>query len=270
MYEPKIILEGAKNARDLGGIEIGSRKFKHGRVIRSGMLARISDRDIEYLQSVGLRTVVDFRTKAERCQKPDKIVPGADYVNCMLLRDQTDGVTRDKPETLEEEAQRTVAMARRLMAHDPDGRAQMRSLYPILVTDENAVSNYRFFFELLLAHEEGALLYHCTMGKDRVGIATALLLSALGADRETIMRDYMITAQRCAEGTKALIERCRSITEDEAELEFIYHLDTVEEGFLTTMFETLDERYGGTEAFLTNQMGLDDSKRERLRYLYLE
>lgn len=270
MYEPEIILNGAKNARDLGGIEIGGKRFKHGRIIRSGMLARISDRDVEYLQSIDLRMVVDFRTKAERCQKPDRIVPGADYVNCMLLRDQTEGVTRDKPETLEEEAQRTVAMARRLMAHDPDGRVQMRSLYPILVTDENAVNNYRYFFELLLAHEEGALLYHCTMGKDRVGIATALLLSALGAERETIMHDYLITAQRCADGTRALIERCRSITEDAAELEFIYHLDTVEESFLDAMFETLDTLYGGTEAFLTNQMGLDEAKREKLKRLYLE
>lgn len=270
MYEPEIILEGAKNARDLGGIETGSGRFRHGRLIRSGMLARISDKDAEYLRSADLRTVVDFRTAAERAQKPDRVLLGVNYVNCTLLVDKTDGVTRDMPETLEEEAQRTVAMARRLMAWDRDGRVQMRSLYPILVTDENSVTNYRRFFELLLAHEEGALLYHCTMGKDRVGTATALLLSALGTDRDTIMHDYLITGKRCAEGTKALIERCRCVTRDEEELEFIYRLDTVEESFLNAMFETLDEVYGGTEAFLTNQMNLKTAERDRLRELYIE
>lgn len=270
MYRPEIILEGAKNARDLGGMELPGGRIKPHRLIRSGMLARISDSDVECLRGIGLRTVIDFRTAAERAQKPDRVIPGVNYVNCMLLQDKTEGVTRDVPETLEEEAARTVAMARRLMARDPDGRAQMRSLYPILVTDEHSVANYRRFFELLLEHEQGALLYHCTMGKDRVGTATALLLTALSADRETIMHDYLITAERCADGTAALLDRCRAFTDSEAELEFIYRLDTVEDSFLNAMFQTLDAVYGGAECFLTDVMLLDGEKREKLRQLYLE
>ena len=87
-----------------------------------------------------------------------------------------------------------MKMAQRLMARDPDGAAQMRSLYPIMVSVEHSVQHYRKFFEILLRHEEGALLYHCTMGKDRVGTATALILSALGVPRETIYADYLIRA----------------------------------------------------------------------------
>ena len=69
MYEPKIILSGAPNARDLGGIETkDGRTLKYGRLIRSGMLSRLDDNDIAYLKNAGLRTVVDFRTAAERMQ----------------------------------------------------------------------------------------------------------------------------------------------------------------------------------------------------------
>lgn len=271
MYNPKIILNGAPNARDLGGIETADgRELKYGRLIRSGMLSRLDDSDISYLKEAGLRTVVDFRTAAERVQKPDRLPEGTEYMVCPMLEDKVEGITRDKPETEDEEAQRCVKMAQRLMARDPDGEVQMRSLYPILVTAEHSVSHYRQFFEILLRHEEGALLYHCTMGKDRVGTATALILSALGVPRESIMEDYLITGVRCAPGTERLLSNCRRYTEDAATLEFIRILDTVQEDFLGAAFDAIDENYGGMDNFLREYMALDEAKLARLRELYLD
>ena len=270
MYAPEIILGGAPNARDLGGIEtLDGRTLRHGRLIRSGMLSRLDDKDIAYLKSAGLRTVVDFRTAAERIQKPDRLPEGTEYIVCPMLEDKTDGITHDKPETEDEEARRTVKMVRRLMERDPDGAAQMRSLYPVLVTLEHSVLHYRQFFEILLRHEEGLLLYHCTMGKDRVGTATALVLSALGVSRDEIYSDYLITRSRCAQGTERLVENCRRYTGNAAELEFIRMLDTVSEDFLEAAFDAIDENYGGMDSFLRGRMGLDDEKLSRLRELYL-
>lgn len=271
MYDPEKILTGAPNARDLGGIEtMDGRRIKPNRLIRSGMLARLTDEDVEYLKSAGLKTVVDFRTSAERVQKPDRVIDGAEYIVCPMLEDKTDGITRDKPESEDEEAQRTLKMARRLMEHDPDGVRQMRSLYPILVTLDHSIEHYRKFFEILLKHEDGALLYHCTMGKDRVGTATALLLTALGVPREGIVADYMITRERCAPGTQRLLNNCRKFTDDEAVLEFVYRLDTVQEDFIAATFETIDEVHGGMDRFLRDKMGLDAAAIERLKLLYLD
>ncbi len=271
MYDPEKILTGAPNARDLGGIEtMDGRRIKPNRLIRSGMLARLTDEDVEYLKFAGLKTVVDFRTSAERVQKPDRVIDGAEYIVCPMLEDKTDGITRDKPESEDEEAQRTLKMARRLMEHDPDGVRQMRSLYPILVTLDHSLEHYRRFFEILLKHEDGALLYHCTMGKDRVGTATALLLTALGVPREGIVADYMITRERCAPGTQRLLNNCRKFTDDEAVLEFVYRLDTVQEDFIAATFETIDEVHGGMDRFLRDKMGLDAAAIERLKLLYLE
>ncbi len=271
MYAPEIILGGAPNARDLGGIEtLDGRTLRHGRLIRSGMLSRLDDSDLAYLKSAGLRTVVDFRTAAERLQKPDRLPEGTEYIICPMLEDKTEGITRDKPETEDEEAQRTVKMARRLMERDPDGAAQMRSLYPVLVTLEHSVLHYRQFFEILLRHEEGALLYHCTMGKDRVGTATALVLSALKVPREAIYADYLITRTRCAPGTERLVKSCMRYTDDAATLEFIRTLDTVREDFLGAAFAAIDESCGGMDNFLRVKMGLDDEKLSCLRELYLD
>ena len=204
MYDPEKILTGAPNARDLGGIETANgRRIKPNRLIRSGMLARLTDEDVEYLKSAGLKTIVDFRTSAERVQKPDRQIDNVEYIVCPMLEDKTEGITRDKPESEDEEAQRTLKMAHRLMATDPDGVRQMRSLYPILVTLDHSIEHYRKFFEILLNHEDGALLYHCTMGKDRVGTATALLLTALlclpvWQTAYRMLRDGRVGCELCA------------------------------------------------------------------------
>lgn len=271
MYNPQKILIGAPNARDLGGIETADgRVVRPNRLIRSGMLSRLTDEDVEYLKAAGLNTVVDFRTSAERVQKPDRQIDGVSYIICPMLEDKTAGITRDKPENEDEEAQRTIRMAQRLMQTDADGVRQMRSLYPILVTIEHSLEHYRKFFEILLEHEDGALLYHCTMGKDRVGTATALLLTALGVPRESIVADYMITGERCAPGTQRLLNNCRKFTDDEAVLEFVYRLDTVQEDFIGATFETIDELHGGMDNFLREKMGLDAAAIARLKELYLE
>lgn len=271
MYNPGIILSGAPNARDLGGIVTRDGKtVKKNRLIRSGMLARISDADVKYLKNAGLKTVVDFRTLAERLQKPDRIIEGVEYIICPMLEDKAEGITRDKPETEEEEAQRTVNMVRRLMKNGRDGAEQMSSLYGVLVTLEHSIDHYRQFFDILLRHESGALLYHCTMGKDRVGTATALLLSALGVTREDIFADYLITRERCAPGTERLVENCRRYTDAPDELKFIRELDTVHESYLSTALGIIEDQYGGMDLFLREKMQLDEEKLARLRELYLE
>lgn len=271
MYNPKKILEGAPNARDLGGIETtDGRVLKHNRLIRSGGLARITAADVEYLKAAGLKTVVDFRTKEEQLKNPDVVIDGVEYITCPMLERKTDGITRSRPETEDEEAIRTIKMAHHFMEKHTDGVRQMRSLYPILVTLEHSLQHYKEFFEILLNHEDGALLYHCSMGKDRVGTATALILSALNVPRESIVADYMITRERCAQGTEKLLKNCRKYTDDEATLEFIYRLDTVQEDFIGATFETIEQVHGGMDRFLLEKMGLDGKAIEKLKKLYLE
>ena len=271
MYKSGIILEGAPNARDLGGIEaLDGRRVKTNRLIRSGNLYRINDADVQYLKNAGLRKVVDLRTTQERDEKPDRIIEGVEYTVCPIMPDRAEGITRESPKTKDEEALRTIAMAKRLMSRNPDGREQMKSLYPLFVSLDHCVEHFAELFRILLDTEEGAVLFHCTMGKDRAGTAAALVLYALGVPRESIVKDYLITAERCAPGTRQLIEDCRKFTDDEAVLEFIYRLDTVEEDFINASFETAEQLYGGMDSFIRDRLGLHEEKLNRLRELYLD
>jgi len=269
-YEPKRILVGAPNARDLGGLETADgRTVKYGRLIRSGALDGLTAEDVGYLESIPLRRIVDFRLNSEVLDKRDIVPEGAEWIHCPILQDKTAGISREKPPSAREIAERVVLMAQRLMPQNPDGMDKMRSLYPILVGERHCIEHYREFFNILLENTEGALLYHCTMGKDRVGTATVLLLTALGVPRGEILRDYMLTNERCAEGTARLIHDAREFTDDEDELYYIYCLDRVDESFFNAVYEAVEASSGSMEAFLEKEMGLDAEKLERLRAMYL-
>ena len=108
------------------------------------------------------------------------------------------------------------------------------------------------------------------MGKDRVGMATTLLLSALGVPEADIIDDYLVTAERCAPSTARLMENCRKYTDDEAELRFIYDLDIVDLSYIRAGLDAIDNIHDGMSAFLKNQLRLDEVKLNKLKDMYLD
>ena len=158
------LLRGAPNARDLGGLPtMDGRTIRPGLLLRSGELAGITEPDAQTLTEYPLRTVVDFRTDLEREQKPDRVLPGVQYVHCPIVQQAAAGLTR------EEQADPYGAVVAHAKTMAGKERAFMCELYRSLVTQAFSIAHYRQFFALLLAQTDGALLYHCTAGKDRVG-----------------------------------------------------------------------------------------------------
>ena len=147
----------------------------------------------------------------------------------------------------------------------------MRSLYPILVENSNAVKQYRRFFDCVLENDgDGAILFHCAMGKDRAGVAAALLLYALGASMKDIMTDYMYTGICCAEKIRRDTDACRSLTDDESLLESVYWLNNTHESYLEAMFESCIRQCGSVDRYLAEKLGITQNKISRLRSMYLE
>ena len=187
------LLRGAPNARDLGGLPtMDGRTIRPGLLLRSGELAGITEPDAQTLTEYPLRTVVDFRTDLEREQKPDRVLPGVQYVHCPIVQQAAAGLTR------EEHADPYAAVVAHAKAMAGRERTFMCELYRSLVMQAFSIAHYRQFFALLLAQTDGALLYHCTAGKDRVGVGTMLLLTALGVDWPVIVENYLITNERMA------------------------------------------------------------------------
>ena len=120
-----------------------------------------------------------------------------------------------------------------------------------------------------VAQTDGALLYHCTAGKDRVGVGTMLLLTALGVDWPVIVENYLITNERMAASTDCLLTAVVDYDLSEAEREVIRTFDRADAAFLTAARDAVAERYGSVDAFLTQALGVGAAERAALRARYL-
>ncbi len=123
-------------------------------------------------------------------------------------------------------------------------------------------NTHRFaeFFGHLLESSQPTV-FHCTAGKDRTGFAAALVLHALDASHEDVMRDYLLTNERLKPP-----EPSRYGLPEEA-YTVLYR---VQPEFLQAAYEALERDYGGLEGYLREGLGLREAERERLRELYLE
>lgn len=260
-------LQGAPNFRDLGGMETADgRRIKPHRLLRSGHLHDITPEDRRRLEEeFRLKTVVDLRTTGEMQRKPDIVLPGVAYIHCPIFENQAEGVTRETV-TEDDPVGRMIAMAQKM-----EGQAfqRMRELYKIFF-DDHGIQMYRRFFDLALQQEDGAILWHCTMGKDRCGTAAALLETALGVPYETVLADYLLTNDRVLPETEKMIVKARAVTDDEALFEQMRILDSVYPEFLETVLGIAVTLCGSLDAFIQEKLGMTPEKLERLKALYLE
>ena len=96
----------------------------------------------------------------------------------------------------------------------------------------------------------GSVLWHCTEGKDRCGMMAAFLLAALGADRGTIMEDYLISNETAEARGKKFYDQFIEAGRGEEAAELVRNAFIVKESYLRGTFEAAEERYGSMEGFL--------------------
>ena len=250
----RIPLEGAPNFRDLGGYQAKDGKtLKWGRVYRSGNLARLTAADYERLTELNIGTVCDFRTDEERTSsptrwtvKPPAFVPlpigySDSPIGPMLARGGSPG----------------------------DAKDVFRDYYRHVPFDFAAV--YRTVFEKLLA-DDAPLLFHCTAGKDRTGIFSALLLSALGVPRKTIVDDFLLS-NSFTNNEKVIDALHTSYTASfgpKVRRDTVRIMASVDKSYIDAMFDAIESRYGSVREYLHKEMELTDEKLARLRERLLE
>lgn len=237
-------LQGATNFRDLGGyVAHQGRPVRWRRLFRSEHLAGLTAADQAELARLRVQRSFDFRGVDERAAQAYQ-VPG--------LRQHALSI---EPTV----AQRMAEFAGRGDALDGETVASlMEELYRRLVTHEHR--RYAEWFGHLLA-DDSPLVFHCTAGKDRTGIAAALLLHALGVDADVIEHDYLLTRE--------LYRRPHtpdSVLSPEAQAA----LWSVQARYLHAAWDELDTGHGGVQRYLAERIGLDDAARARLRALYLD
>jgi protein-tyrosine phosphatase len=237
-------LQGATNFRDLGGYAgLEGRPVRWGRLFRSDHLGGLTEDDHASLAKLGLNRSFDFRGNSERAATPYQL-PGV--VQHSLAIEPT---VVQRMEAME-------AAGRELT--EPIVVELMNDLYRSLVNDQ--ASRFAQFFEHLIG-TEGPLVFHCTAGKDRTGVAAALVLFALGVSRDQIMQDYLLTNE--------LLER-RMLSGSRAPPDALAVLWRVQESFLDTALKTIEADHGGVDRYLKHRLRLTRAKLDTLADKYLE
>ncbi|MDQ0842321.1 MULTISPECIES: tyrosine-protein phosphatase [unclassified Streptomyces] len=248
------------NLRDLGGTPLpGGRSVRSGLLFRSGHLDRMDAASDPAVAALGIRTVVDFRTRAEREARPDRLPEGGRLLLADVLADQV-------------AAGRMPAAARlRRLLTDPAvteqelgggrGRELFEDIYRGFVTTDSARSSYRAFLNEVADLDAGPLLFHCTAGKDRTGWAATIVLTLLGATQETVEAEYMSVNMAVREAFAPLVE---GYTLQGGQPETALSIIGVVPDYLAAALDEVDARYGSMEKYVREGLGVTQAALERI------
>ncbi|MFJ6795635.1 tyrosine-protein phosphatase [Streptomyces sp. NPDC091268] len=251
------------NLRDLGGTPLaGGRTVRTGLVLRSGQLDRL-DLDVDpAVSALGVRTVIDLRTEAERTAHPDRLPAGTRLLIGDVLADKMNSPDSKTPAA----AQLKDLLSDPVVAeeHLGGGKAQalFADVYRSLVESGSAQAAYRMLLTELADPDSGPLLFHCTAGKDRTGWGATVVLSLLGADEATLTAEYLSVNPAVKQAFAPMIE---GFTAAGGDPEIALALIGVFPSYLEAAMEAVGTRYGSMEKYVREGLGVPDGTVEALR-----
>lgn len=252
------------NARQLGGYQIGNKYIKSDMLLRSARLSGLSTKDSALLaDKYRVQRIYDFRGEKEILAAPDVIPDGASHLSLSLSFSKDEKANSFDVKTGDE---REIVKMLLMYAEHPAVQTMCTSMYDVIFFEESSQEVYRQFFADLLTLDptEGAILWHCTQGKDRAGCASAMLLAALGAERDLIVTDFTLS-KHYYDPHIAQIE-----TTTEAQATAINTLISANPAIFEATLDKVEARYGSLRGYLTECIGVTPDMMEILRERFLE
>lgn len=248
-----VVIPGIENVRDMGGYP----SYKHKKQVRWGMIYRsagigsLDQRACDELANLRLRTIIDLRTSSE-----------ARTMDTTALRRA--GI---RLERIPIPVNDTDSILDGVLRHDIDNDSLHRIVLQMnRYWATQCTRQYRQMFDLLLDRANYPLLICCASGKGRTGVASALLLSALGVDEGSITDDYALS-NRYLDIPKLSAKAYELPTRSQIA---ITTLLSAREDFLNAAHDAIEQQYGSIEAYLNEALGLDRKSQKRLQDILLE
>lgn len=257
-YDRVIDLEGTSNTRDLGGyLTEDQRMIRSGQLIRSENLYKLTASDFEKLEEIGVKTVIDLRTVREHNREPTEWqgdnppqflhFPVGDHENDWF-RKQSHMIRRNR------------FTAKQSHEHMVDGYR--------MIANEGTPS-YEKLMEVVLDESNWPILFHCNAGKDRAGVATTLILEAVGVDREVIMEEFLLTNElaRTEKKSELVAKKLRNSGSSQRSrspsAKAWFPIIGVQSEMLEAFYSTVEEDYGSMDGYLA-AIGVDQEDRNGL------
>ena len=242
-------IRGIQNFRDLGGY-----KSEAGKNVRWGMLYRSAQIDSldcsaqRELRNIGIKTIIDLRSPEERANYA-QLQEGFNMVHIPIQTGNMEYILQGIQE----------------------GRIKGDTINRIVERmNRELVMNYREefkkLFEILLVPDNYPAIIHCSSGKGRTGVASALVLSALGVNEEVIMQDYRLSNDYFNIPKASKYAYKLPVNSQEA----ITAVYTSKEDFLNAAREEIEQTYGDVPTYLSKGLNLNTEDIRKLRKILLE
>lgn len=248
-----IDFEGIENFRDFGGYSTaGGRALKTGRLYRSGYHAHATEADLARMAGMGIDAIIDLRRPEERVREPARRWPGfaAQVIENDITSEHHDwldvlrGLSEVTPQWFYEDS---------------------LAMYRLSPFEARHIDLFRRYFRQLAAGD-GAIVVHCAAGKDRTGLICALTHHLAGVGHDDMIADYLLT------NDEARIERKMGFLggwmHDQAGVkaspEALRMAVSVHPDYLETALAVIAERSGSVDAYLADELGVDEAMREAI------
>lgn len=262
-----IELPHVTNFRDIGGyIGEDGKQVKYGQFYRCAGLSQLDETDFQILKELNVKIIVDFRSIGEKDNEPDIIPPECEYYHfsgIVTMDDKNNlgnsfGGNLDMKTTIMEIIQKKIEM--------PNPVEYLKECYIIMAEQSQS---FKDFFKVIKDNPDKPIAFHCTAGKDRTGVAAALILLSLGVSEEVVIEDYLLSnVFRKAEndGIKGIL---KTYIDKEEALEMIKVALEVNEELLLTYFNKVKELYGNWDNYFEKALGISKEDRTELKRRYL-
>ena len=248
VQQPYIHLQGAGNFRDVGKMYIDSLRFvTEGILFRSDSPSKFTNADWIQVKKLGITLIIDLRSDREAENDPYNPANGIRYVR--------NPVYNNDP---------IRSVMNHILFHRGKLNDMMAEAYIKMVRDRAA--SFGESLRLIANNSVHGTLIHCTAGKDRTGLLTAMILSLLGVDEQAILYDYSLSNAGFASNYEAFLEKdapkLEMIGVPPEELKVLFMANP---GWLANALEEIEHSYGNMENYLINAGGVDRKTIDRLK-----
>ncbi|BAV05649.1 protein-tyrosine phosphatase [Filimonas lacunae] len=241
-------MQGAINFRDAGGYTTSNGKHvAWGKVFRSAEISKLTDADLQTFNSKKIHSVIDFRGTKEAAAAPDRLPTGTPYLLCPAGSD-------------------SIPSMQQIAALIKSQSGFLTGMYGAPSVKYYGERYKPLFQQLLTMPDTAALLYHCTGGRDRTGMATALFLYALDVPMQTIEADFTasnVYLKPMHDQMFAGMSKAMGLTPEQVKKEMELRPE-----LLQSFFGALKDSYGSVENFMDKELGVGPKELAILKAKY--
>ena len=247
---------------DLGNIKTTNEvKIKKGKLYRASALTNLNKKSICQIESrLALNTIIDFRSNSEVNYKNDVMIPNTKYYHVTPLNDDDNPVVNKKSR---------MRILKDLYKKEGGTKKHLMDIYRKLVSSNLATESYSKMLRELIDNPSDSYLWHCTQGKDRTGMFSAIILLALGVDTEDIIKDYIHYNKHCALKNGLIFIAMTIFTLNIKMAKGLHNLLVAKRVYIEAAFDEMNKVYGNTHNFLEKAMRLSNDDIIKLRKVYV-